>query len=191
MLLAVTAVAVGLGWYSRSDRFQNSPQVYAFQLAAADGRPLRGAVAFVREHRLFSHSRRLQLVVFIDLEPHQRDSVSAPANLQIRRLGEYRVNYDWWSQPHLFIPGVHENEQAALPLRLDRGDFGSGAVHEIAGTPVPYSDRWQTIVGRSSTLGIQTKPLTLTWDELLDFVNDQNIDRWTFEAAHRWKYGRN
>jgi hypothetical protein len=101
------------------------------------------------------------------------------------------LKYDWWSQPYLWIPDVHKNEHAALPLRLDRGDFGSGAVHEVAGMPGPDSDHWQAIVGGSSGLAIQTKPLTFTWDELLAFINDRSVDRWTFETAHRWKYERN
>jgi hypothetical protein len=135
--------------------------------------------------------RRLQLVIFIDLAPDQSNPISAPANLQMRRLGDYRVTYDWWSQPHLWIPDLHENEHAALHLRLDRGDFGAGAVHEVAGTPAPDSDRWQVIVSRNFTVAIQTKPLTFTWEELLDFVNDPTVDRWTFDSAHRWKHGQN
>jgi hypothetical protein len=74
---------------------------------------------------------------------------------------------------------------------MDQGDFGTGGVHEVAGMPGPGSDRWQTIVNENFALAIQIKPLTLTWDELLDFANDPTVDRWTFDTAHQRKYGRN
>jgi hypothetical protein len=186
LFAAVAAVAIALAWFARANRFHDSPEVYAFQLATAEGRPLRGAVAFVLQNRLFPQYRRLQAVIFIDVQPDAFNRDVARANLEMQHIGSYASNGygGWW------IPDVASRRDRYSAIYIDRSDFGTGAMHEVAGIRRPDSDHWRTIVGGNFDLVAQIEPLSLTWEELLEFTGDPNVERWNGEAIRRWKAGR-
>jgi hypothetical protein len=188
LLLAVAAIAISLSWVTRADRFYDSPEVYGFsELAAADGQPRRGGIAFVLQHRFFSQYRRLQWVVFLDLQPNQSNPDTSPTNLEMKHVGSYEVvrhgNCDLLSIPDA-------QSKYGWGLCVEQFAFGSGAVFDIGDLRDQGPDGLQTIVNGAFALKLPRTWPTLTWDELLGFINDPTVPEWNVEAVQQWKAER-
>jgi hypothetical protein len=73
---------------------------------------------------------------------------------------------------------------------FDETMFQMGAAYEVCGMRDTGPYDWPGIAGGKYALAIHTRPLTLTWEELLEFVQDPTVGAWTNEAVHRWREGR-
>jgi hypothetical protein len=182
LFLAVTAIAIGLSWFTRADRFYDSPQVYGFELVE-DGQPTRGGVAFVLQHRFFPQHRRLQWVIFIDLRPNQFNP-DASADMAIKHVGRYQiVRHE--SCEMLSIPDIQTKH--GWGLCVEDFDFGSGAVFDMLDLRYQGPDGMQTILNGAFALKSRHAWPTLTWDELLEFISDQSVEEWNVEVVQKWK----
>jgi hypothetical protein len=184
LFLAVAAIAVGLSWFTRADRFYDSPQVYGFELVE-DGQPTRGGIAFVLQHRFFSQHRRLQWVIFLDLHPNQANP-SAMAELSMKHVGRYEVVRHGGCEL-LSIPGFQSKHGHGWGMCVENLKFGSGAVFDTLELRYDGPDGMQTYLHGAGALKLRNAWPTLSWDELIGFINDPSVDQWSVEAVQKWK----
>jgi hypothetical protein len=184
LFLLVMATAIGLSWVTRADRFYDVPRVYGFTESTADGQPRHSVLAFVLQHRFFSQHRRLQWVVFLDLRPNQPIANQSRAILEMKQVGRYEVgrhgNCDLLSIPDA-------QSKYGWALCVEQFAFGSGAVFDIGDLRDPGPDGLQRIVNGAFALKMPPNWPILTWDELMAFIKDPDVDAWNADSVQRWK----